>query len=57
MYSQAMAVLGMTMDGQRDAGMINNRVFEALACGREGQSRFIAEYFPELEEMFGSYIR
>ena len=52
-----MAVLGMTMDGQRAAGMINNRVFEALACGREGGSRFLTEHFPELEEMFGQHIR
>jgi len=56
-YSKAMAVLGMTMDGQREAGMINNRVFEGLACGPEGESRFLAEYFPELEEVFGDYIR
>ena len=35
-YARAGAVLGATMDGQRDAGMVNNRVFEVLAavwCG------------------------
>lgn len=32
-YRAALAVLGATMDGQRDQGMINNRVFEALGVG------------------------
>jgi spore maturation protein CgeB len=31
-YSGALAVLGVTMDSQREEGMINNRVFEVLAC-------------------------
>lgn len=58
------------MDAQREAGMINNRVFEALACqgGSGGSSssnststnshrRFITEHFPELEKVFGEHIR
>jgi spore maturation protein CgeB len=56
-YSQARAILGVTMDGQRAAGMINNRVFEALACGRGGQARFIADYFPELESTLPGLVR
>ena len=32
-YGAAAAVLGATMDGQRNYGMVNNRVFEVLASG------------------------
>ena len=52
LYSSAKIVIGTTEDRQRDAGMINNRVFEALACG----STFVSEYFPELESTFGDLI-
>ena len=52
LYSSANIVLGMTEDRQKVAGMINNRVFEALACG----ACFISDYFPELEKLFGSLI-
>ena len=44
------------MDGQRAAGMINNRVFEALACTRPGTPRFITDHFPELQETFGPHM-
>lgn len=47
-YSKAYAILGATMDGQREAGMINNRVFEALASG----TPLIQEAFPELNDTF-----
>ncbi len=52
LYSSAKIVIGTTEDRQREAGMINNRVFEVLACG----STFISEYFPELESVFGDLI-
>lgn len=32
-YSDARVVLAFTIDAQRQHGMINNRVFEALSCG------------------------
>ena len=52
LYSSANIVLGMTEDRQKVTGMINNRVFEALACG----ACFISDYFPELEKLFGNLI-
>lgn len=52
LYSSAQVVLGTTEDRQRAAGMINNRVFEALSCG----VCFISEYYPELEATFGDAI-
>ena len=47
-YGNASAVIGATMDGQRAAGMVNNRVFEALATG----APLVMETFPELEALF-----
>ena len=32
-YANARAVLAVTMDEQRDFGMLNNRVFEVLSAG------------------------
>ena len=52
LYSSAKVVLGTTEDRQRKAGMINNRVFEALACG----ASFISEHSPDLENVFGKTI-
>jgi glycosyltransferase involved in cell wall biosynthesis len=52
LYSSAKVVLGITEDRQRAAGMINNRVFEALACG----ACLISEYYPALEEVFGDTV-
>ena len=49
LYSSARFVLGVTMDAQREHGMINNRVFEALSCG----ATFVTEHFDALEQMFG----
>ena len=46
-YAKAGAVLGATMDGQREKGMVNNRVFEVLAAGRP----LVQEAFPELEDL------
>ena len=51
LYSSS-TVLCTTEDRQRAAGMINNRVFEAVACG----ACTISEYFPELEEVFGDHV-
>jgi glycosyltransferase involved in cell wall biosynthesis len=47
-YRQAGVVLAMTDDGQRRLGMVNNRVFEALACG----AVVVSDSFPELQELF-----
>jgi spore maturation protein CgeB len=44
-YSSAQVVIAYTMDSQRDYGMINNRIFEALSCG----AIVVSEAFPELE--------
>ena len=52
LYTSTKVVLGITEDRQRRAGMINNRVFEALACG----SCFISEYSQEMENVFGDLI-
>jgi hypothetical protein len=52
LYSSAKIVLGITEDRQRAAGMINNRVFEALSCG----ACFLSEYYPALEDVFGDTI-
>jgi len=52
LYSSAKVVLGITEDRQRKAGMINNRVFEALSCG----ACFISEYSSEMEQVFGDKI-
>ena len=51
-YSSAMAVIGTTMDAQRDMGMINNRVFEVLASG----GVLISDDFPALRRKFGGNI-
>lgn len=48
-YGEALAVLGATMDGQREAGMINNRVFEALGGG----AVLIQESFSALDDLLG----
>lgn len=47
MYGAALAVIGVTMDGQREAGMINNRVFEVMSS----DAYFITEHFTEIEEL------
>ena len=52
LYSSAKIVLGITEDRQKVAGMINNRVYEALACG----ACFVSDHFPELENTFGELI-
>jgi glycosyltransferase involved in cell wall biosynthesis len=52
-YSASRAVLGATMDTQRDFGMVNNRVFEALSCG----AVLITESFDELRDLCGDLVR
>jgi len=52
LYASSKVVLAMTETRQRIAGMINNRIFEALSCG----ACVISEYYPELEECFGDVI-
>lgn len=40
------------MDAQRESGMINNRVFEAMSVG----APLISEHFPALEDLFGDAV-
>lgn len=51
-YLSSKVVLGVTMDPQKEYGMINNRVFEVLASG----AAFITDHFPELEAEFGDAV-
>jgi hypothetical protein len=51
-YNSAKVVLASTIREQADFGMINNRIFEALACG----SLVISDRFEALSEMFGDLI-
>ncbi|EQC36775.1 hypothetical protein SDRG_05609 [Saprolegnia diclina VS20] len=51
-YHAAKVVLGATMDGQRASGMINNRVFEALAVGRI----LISDHSSALEALVGDRV-
>ncbi|CAM9894381.1 unnamed protein product, partial [Scytosiphon promiscuus] len=52
LYSSAKVVLSTTETLQRGLGMVNNRVFEALACG----CAVLSDAFPEMEETFGDHI-
>jgi glycosyltransferase involved in cell wall biosynthesis len=52
LYSAAGVVLGFHEDTQRELGMWNNRVFEALAVG----APFICDRADGLEEVFGEAI-
>jgi hypothetical protein len=52
LYTSAHTVLGTTMDAQLEYGMVNNRVFEALAC----EAVLISDFFPSLETQFGQHI-
>jgi hypothetical protein len=51
-YNSAEVVIASTILDQAKFGMINNRIFEALACG----SLVISDYFEALDEMFGDLI-
>jgi hypothetical protein len=51
-YNSAKVVLASTIREQAVFGMINNRIFEALACG----SLVISDRFEALSEMFGDLI-
>lgn len=51
-YNSAEVVIASTIFQQAQFGMINNRIFEALACG----SLVISDYFEALNEMFGNLI-
>lgn len=46
-YAGAQCVLGSTIDTQRLEGMVNNRVFEAMACG----AVLLTDRFPAAEEV------
>jgi glycosyltransferase involved in cell wall biosynthesis len=52
LYSSAGIVLGFHEDGQREWGMWNNRVFEALACG----AFLISDDAAGLREEFGEAV-
>ena len=51
-YRASGVVLGATMDAKRDAGMVNNRVFEVMATG----TAFISDHFEALEAIFGDLV-
>lgn len=46
-YSQAYIVIASTIQSQSDLGMINNRIFEAMACG----CLILSDAFPSLREL------
>jgi len=48
-YAESAAVLALTMDAQRDYGMVNNRVFEILASGVP----IVTEEFEEVRKVVG----
>ena len=50
LYSSAKVVLGSTNEDQARFGMVNNRAFEAVACG----AALLFEHFDELEAAFGA---
>ncbi|GMH93822.1 hypothetical protein TrVE_jg1881 [Triparma verrucosa] len=50
-YANSLAVLGYTMDTQRDYSMLNNRIYEVLSTGVP----LISERFEVLEETFGDW--
>ena len=52
LYSSADVVLGFHETSQRDCGMWNNRVFEALACG----ATFVCDEAEGLAEEFGEAV-
>ncbi|CAM9770713.1 unnamed protein product, partial [Sphacelaria rigidula] len=52
LYSGAKVVLATTEEKQRELGMVNNRVFEALACG----AAVVTDAFPALTEIFGDHV-
>eukprot|EP00605_Chrysophyceae_sp_TOSAG23-4_P002921 GSChrysophyteH1.ASY1.ANO1.3216.1 assembled CDS len=47
-YSSARVVLAHTIQSQRDSGMVNNRVFEAMSCGGTSSSCFSLSRLPLL---------
>ena len=51
-YSSAHTVLASTTDEQRSSGMINNRIFEALACG----AVVVSEPNPAVINIFGDIV-
>jgi hypothetical protein len=46
-YSSTKVVLANTIESQRQAGMINNRIFEAMSCS----AIILSDSFPELEAL------
>ena len=51
-YRNSLCVIGVTMDTQRESGMINNRVYEVLASGVP----FISEWFQSIYDLAGDVI-
>lgn len=52
LYRAVNIVLAVTVDSQKELGMINNRVYEALAAG----AVVLTDHFRVLEETFGSSL-
>lgn len=51
-YSSAKVVLNDHWDGMRDAGLVSNRVFDALACG----AAVVSDDNPGLGDVFGDVV-
>ncbi len=49
LYSSVDVAIGFNAESQARAGMVNNRVFEALACG----ALLLSDRVPAIEELFG----
>jgi spore maturation protein CgeB len=52
LYSSVDVALGFNAESQARAGMVNNRVFEALACG----ALLLSDRVPAIEELFGDVV-
>jgi glycosyltransferase involved in cell wall biosynthesis len=51
-YSSANIVIAVAIETQKEVGMINNRIYEALACG----AIVISDKYPALQDLAGDLI-
>ena len=52
LYAQSKVTLGLTVKTQKELGMVNNRIFDALACG----TPVVSDHFPALERTVGDLV-